>query len=191
VPGKPYIAAPYYPPAPHGDASVRVRPIRAYFQVRNFTCGFASTLTVLHAFQRAVQPRDLYERLGTDWEGTSQSAILRELRRAELSVNVRYDLDLPAIQRAIDKGKLIIGYHHRVEHWVVIYGYGKDPDRLFVADPVREWRREHRWDEYGPKLQGFGIVCSGKRRKRQSAAPTLSPQANQVPHEVPVIRDSF
>ena len=174
---KPYTAAPYYPPSPFGDRSVRVRPIRAYFQSRGYTCGFACTLTVLHAFHRAIQPRDLYERLGTDREGTSQSAIVRELRGAKLSVNVRYDLTFANIKRAIDGNKLIIGYHHGVEHWVVLYGYGTEPDRIFVADPVREWRKEHLWDNYGSKLRGFGIVCAERTRTRSRSQKLEAPIA--------------
>jgi len=160
---KPFTAAPFYPPAPHADPNVRTRPIRAYAQVRGYTCGFASALTVLHSFQRNVPPRDLYKRLGTNREGTGQTAIVRELRNAGVSANLRYDMNFAALRRSIDAGKLIIGYHHRVEHWVVIYGYGLDPERVFVADPVIEWRSEHLWERYGPKLADFGIVCSPRK----------------------------
>ncbi len=161
---KPFTAAPFYPPAPHADPNVQAKPIRAYAQVRGYTCGFASALTVLHCFQRNVLPKDLYKRLGTNNEGTGQTAIIRELRNSGVSANLRYDLDFAGIRRAIDAGKLIIGYHHRVEHWVVVYGYGQNPERAFVADPVIEWRSEHPWQDYGPKLRGFGIVCSMRRR---------------------------
>ena len=167
---KPHTAAPYYPPAPHDDPSVHVRPIRAYRQVRGYTCGFASTLTVLHAFQRRIAPKELYRRLGTDREGTGQTAIVRELRSAGVSANPRYDMDLATLQRTLDQGKLVIGYHHGVEHWVVIYGYGTGPNRIFIADPVIEWRHEHSWAHYGPKLKGFGIVCSGRQRRNTNAS---------------------
>ena len=167
---KPFTAAPFYPPAPHADPNVRTRPIRAYAQVRGYTCGFASALTVLHSFQRNVPPRDLYKRLGTNREGTGQTAIVRELRNAGVSANLRYDMKFAALRRSIDAGKLIIGYHHRVEHWVVIYGYGLDPERVFVADPVIEWRSEHLWERYGPKLADFGIVCSPRKIRPRAPA---------------------
>jgi ABC-type bacteriocin/lantibiotic exporter with double-glycine peptidase domain len=183
VVAKPYTAALYHPPAPYGDHNVRVRPIRAYRQVRGYTCGFASALTVLHAFQRNIAPRELYERLGTDREGTGQSAIIRELRRGGLGVNPRYDLDFDALRRAIDQGKLIVGYHHGVEHWVVIYGYGRDPDRVFIADPVVEWRSEQLWSHYGQKLKNFGIVCSGRQR-RITRAPRPE-ESNDAHREAP------
>lgn len=170
---KAHTAAPFYPPAPHGDASVVAKPIRAYLQVRGYTCGYASTLTVLHAFQRRVKPVDLYNELGTDHGGTGQTAIIRQLRANGVSANLRYDLDFDGLKRCIDAGKLVIGYHHRVEHWVVVYGYGTGPDRVFIADPVVEWKSEHLWEKYGPKLQNFGIVCSGKRRARTGPLPLI------------------
>lgn len=166
---KPHIAPPYYPPIPHGDPSVVARPIRAYYQVRQYTCGYASALTVLHALQRRVDPLALYETLETDHTGTSQTAIVNALRGEGISANLRYDLDFTRLARAIDSGKLVIGYHHRLEHWVVIYGYGLDPERVFVADPLPSMKSEHRWARYGPKLGNFGIVCSGRRGRRATS----------------------
>jgi ABC-type bacteriocin/lantibiotic exporter with double-glycine peptidase domain len=137
--------------------------IPGYYQVRQYTCGYASALTVLHSFRRYVDGRTLYARLGTDHTGTSQTAIVRELRREGVGASLRYDLDFDGLRRVIDQGKLVIGYHHRLEHWVVLYGYGVDPARVFVADPLPTHRQEHRWDDYGPKLRNFGIVCSPRR----------------------------
>ncbi len=170
VVAKPFTPAPFFPPVPYADPHAIVRPIRAYAQVRGYTCGFASALTVLHSFQRNVRPIDLYQSLGTNREGTGQTAIVRELRSAGVSANIRYDVDFETLRRTIDAGKLIIGYHHRVEHWVVVYGYGLEPERVFVADPVIEWRSEHLWEHYGPKLSNFGIVCSPRRRRARAAA---------------------
>ena len=164
---------------------MKAKPIRAYLQVRGYTCGYASTLTVLHAFQKRIKPIDLYKRLGTDHGGTGQTAIIRELRAGGVSANLRYNLDFEALKRSIDAGKLIIGYHHRVEHWVVIYGYGTSPNRVFIADPVVEWRSEHLWEQYGPKLQNFGIVCSGRRRARTGPIPTVQPA--QIPVTAPAL----
>ncbi len=165
---KPHLAPPFYPRVPTEDPTVRAVPIAGYYQVRQYTCGYACTLTVLHAMRRYVDGRELYERLGTDYTGTSQSAIVRELRREGVSANLRYDLDFEGFARAIDAGKLVIAYHARLEHWVVVFGYGRDPERLFVADPLRSHRTEQRWDRYGPKLRGFGIVCSPMRARTRS-----------------------
>lgn len=167
---KPHVAPPYYPPVPHGDASVVARPIRAYYQVRQYTCGYACALTVVHALQRRVEPRDLYQALRTDHTGTSQTSIVNALRAHGVSANTRYDLDFARLSRTLDAGRLLIAYHHPMEHWVVVYGYGRDPDRVFVADPLPSMGSEQLWSKYGPKLRNFGIVCSTRRVKRRAAA---------------------
>jgi ABC-type bacteriocin/lantibiotic exporter with double-glycine peptidase domain len=168
VPPKPYLAPLFVPAAPLADATVKTLTIPGYSQVRQYTCGYASALMVLHYFRRFVPGRTLYERLGTNHTGTSQNAMVRELRRSGIAVNIRYDLNLDVLRRAIDRNKLVVGYHHRLEHWVVLYGYGRDPDRVFVADPLRHLRHEHLWSCYGPKLDGFGIVCSARRSRRRT-----------------------
>lgn len=168
MPPKPYLAPRFYPAAPQADPTVKTLSIPGYYQARQYTCGYASTLMVLHYFRRFVDGRSLYDRLGTDHTGTSQSAIVRQLREFGIAANLRYDFDLGVLRRAIDANKLVIGYHHRLEHWVVLYGYGRDPDRVFVADPLQYMRHEHAWSYYGPKLRGFGIVCSPRRVRRHS-----------------------
>ena len=167
VPAKPYTAPAYYPGVPLHDHTAQVLSLQGFFQVRPYTCGFASTLTVLRYFRRYVPERELYERLGTDSEGTSQTAIIRELRREGLSVSIRYNMDFSRICQAIDSNRLVVGYHHRLEHWVVIHGYARDPDRIFVADSYPGYRREHTWEYYGVKMHGFGIVCGSSRHARQ------------------------
>lgn len=163
--GKPYTAPAYYPGVPQ-DSSARVLYLRGFYQVRPYTCGFASALTVLRYFRRDVPERELYARLGTDRHGTTQSAIVRELRREGLSLTLRYDLDFDDVQRCIDDNRLILGYHHGIEHWLVIHGYARHPERVYVADSYPGYRREHPWQRYGEKLRGFGIICSPRRRAR-------------------------
>lgn len=163
MPPKPYLAPPFYPAAPQADPTVKTLSIPGYYQARQYTCGYASTLMVLHYYRRFVDGRSLYQQLGTDHTGTSQSSILRALRELGIAANLRYDFDMGVLRRAIDANKLVIGYHRRLEHWVVLYGYGRDPERVFVADPLQHMRHEHMWSYYGPKLGGFGIVCSPKR----------------------------
>lgn len=143
---------------------VTTLPLAGFRQARDYTCGFATVLMVLRYFSagRTSDPPalELYRRLGTGRDGTRQNAILRELRSAGLRVNMRYDVDFTRISREIDRNKLIVGYLHDVEHWLVIYGYGRQPRRLFVADPRPDERCDHLWDDYHQRLSGFGIICS-------------------------------
>lgn len=166
---KPYTAPPFYPPPRPSNAVVLA--LKGHYQVREYTCGFASTLTVLRYYQRSVTERELYERLGTTCEGTSQSAILRELRREGIRVGLRYDMEFEDIREAISAGRLIVAYHHRLEHWLVINGFRDEPRSVFVVDSLRNHRCEQSWVEYGPKLRGFGMICS--TRKRRLSVPTI------------------
>lgn len=142
------------------DPRVTTLPVSGFRQARDYTCGFATTLMVLRYFGADIPGAELFRRLGTDRDGTRQNAIVRELRAAGLGANVRYDVDFARICRQIDHNKLVVGYLHDDEHWLLIYGYGRDPDRVFVADPHPKRDCEHVWDGYGERLNGFGIVCS-------------------------------
>ena len=135
------------------DAEGRALPLPGYRQARTYACGFSSALMVRHAFGKMIPPDELFRRLGTDRSGTRQGAIVREIRRCGLRASIRYDLDFDRIRREIDAGRRIISYLRDDEHWLVVYGYARDPERLFVADP----RPEH--------------PCQLHARKRPPGAP--------------------
>lgn len=115
---------------------------------------------VLKHFERALCGQALFEALGTARDGTGQSAIVRVLRTEGVRANIRYDADFECIASSIDAGKVLIGYLDDEEHWLVLYGYGRDPQRVFVADPEPEKACEHLWVGYGERLGRFAIVCS-------------------------------
>lgn len=171
-------------PVVSGEAGANTLDVPAYRQTRNYCCGFACALMVVHYFEAPVPARELFDRLGTARDGTRQNAIVRELRAAGLRVNVRYDVDFERIQREIDQDKLLIGYLADAEHWVVIYGYGVNPKRIYVADPRPDEGCEHAWVEIGPRLGTFGMVCSSSRSTRPQrfrGAILLPPPAAAAP----------
>jgi hypothetical protein len=157
---RPHHAPRFRTEQPHEDRRVTTLPVPGFRQTRDYTCGFATALMVLRYFDAPMPAMELFQRLGTGPDGTRQSALLRELRAAGLRVNARYDVDFARICREIERNKLIIGYLADVEHWLVIYGYGLAPARVFVADPEPEQACQHPWASYGPRLGGFGIICS-------------------------------
>jgi hypothetical protein len=159
---QPYFAPPFQPDQPGAGDNARALAIPGYRQVRNYTCGYAVALMALRYWRPEIGARELYERLGTTRDGTRQNALVGALRGAGLRANVRYDVDFQRLQVAIDRGKLIVGYHHAIEHWVLLYGYGVEPERVFVADSRAGEPCEHLWSDYGPVLRGFGIVCSAR-----------------------------
>ena len=168
---KPYLAPPFRTPQALGDPTATTLDLPGYRQVRGYTCGYACTLMVLRYFGADVHGEELFRRLGTGPDGTRQNAIVRELRDCGVSVNVRYDVDFDRVRTAIDRGKIVIGYHHPAEHWVVLYGYGVEPGRVYVADSRAGEPSLHLWDSYGPTLRGFGIICSDRRRPVSLAEP--------------------
>ncbi len=124
-----------------------------------------------------VDARQLYKRLGTGRDGTRQNAIVKALRGFGLGANVRYDVGFERLRREIELGKLVIGYLHDTEHWVLLYGYGLDPARVFVADPEPGEPCVHLWERYVERLQSFGIVCSSRRQLGARARILLPPPA--------------
>lgn len=171
------------------DARVTTLPVPGYRQARNYTCGYAAALMVIRYFEPDASAQELYARLGTCRDGTRQTAIVRELRNSGVSANVRYDVHFGRIARSIDQGKPIIGYLHDIDHWLVIYGYGRDPERVFVADPEPYESCEHRWSTYGQRLAHFGIICSRRAvarpevpAARERRGPILLPASPIAAH---------
>ena len=147
------------------EGQVRTLPLYGLHQRDSYSCGFVSTLMVLNYFYPNEIQTGLYEGLGTNEEGTSQNAIIRQLRRRQVSVNTDYAFTHRRLRRAIDKGKLVIGYRHKEEHWIVLYGYGLEPERVFIANPEPYSYTICSWAKISQDLGGFGIICS-RRMKR-------------------------
>lgn len=135
-------------------------PVPGYRQARNYCCGFAATLMVLRHFERGLCGQELFEALGTARDGTGQGAIVRVLRSQGLRANLRYDMNFERIATSLQSGKVLIGYLDDEEHWLVIYGYGRSPERVYVADPEPGKTCEQLWETYGLRLGGFAMVCS-------------------------------
>lgn len=142
------------------DRRVTTLPVPGFRQARPNTCGFAAALMVLRYFGSDVAAMQLFERLDPGREGVQPGALVRELRRAGLRVRVREDVDFARIGQAVDRNHLIIGQLADDKRWLVIYGYGHEPRRVYVADPRPDEGCERLWDELGPRLGGYGIICS-------------------------------
>jgi ABC-type bacteriocin/lantibiotic exporter with double-glycine peptidase domain len=173
---KPHFAPPFALEHDGPGGPVKTLSVPGYRQVRSYSCGYTSVLMIAKYFSPDVHALDLYRRLGTDRDGTRQNAIVRELRSAGISVGVRYDMGFDRVCKSIDLGKPIIAYLNDAEHWLVLYGYGRDPDRVFVADPRPGHRCEELWQSYGPRLGSFGIVCS-----RRPANPERRAEPRELP----------
>ena len=125
-------------------------------------------------YKRQICGQDLFTALGTAQDGTGQTSIVRVLRQQGVGANLRYNMDFTGVAGSIDAGKVLIGYLEDEEHWLVIYGYGRGPRRVFVADPEPDKNCEQVWETYGDRLGGFAIVCSDTLRPKPSAYPAVS-----------------
>ncbi len=133
---------------------------------------------VARYFAPNVIASELYELLGTSRDGTRQTSIVRGLRAIGVSANIRYDVDYDRLRQQVDRGKPVISYLFDDEHWVVVYGYAKAPDRVFVADPRPGHASEYVWSSYGDRLGQFGIVCSPQVSRHRETAPPPPIRAN-------------
>ena len=162
---KPYSAPPFGLLHRPGDKSVFTLDVPGYRQSRNYSCGYAAVLMVLRYFEKTFTGQSIFDALGTARTGTGQSAIVRVLRRAGVSANVRYDMGFDRIVRSVSAGKVLVSYLVDEEHWVVLYGYGESPSRIYVADPEPGKECEQEWPDYGERLGGFAIVCSDRSKR--------------------------
>ena len=112
-------------------------------------------------------------------EGTTTDELVRALRKSGLKVEDRFGLTFADLCQAIDQGRpVIIGIHHPGRangHRVTVYGYGRQPDRVFLATNGLPWFTSNRVSRrqftrlWSPG--GHGLICwlprsPGRRRPR-------------------------
>ncbi|MEN9573386.1 MAG: hypothetical protein RL514_1241 [Verrucomicrobiota bacterium] len=129
-------------------------------------------IMVLKHFKPSVSFTTFYARVSPHPEnGTATRRLVRALRQSGLRVSERHDLTFADLCAAIDAGRpTLVGVHNAGagdSHWVVVYGYGRKPNRVFLATnglplvsnvvPLRQFA--HRWSP-----PGNGLVCAKAKR---------------------------
>jgi hypothetical protein len=154
---------------PYADGEDEVTlDVPGYRQTDSFGCGFAAGLMVLHTFKPRASLDRFYTSVAPNQrEGSTPARIIRALGERGISAHPRYDLGFAQIKRAIDAGKpiitLVTSTKANTEHWVVVYGYGLRPNRVFVAGHgLRAGTGARRWAQYRRESAraGYGLVCS-------------------------------
>ena len=159
-------------PHPTGP-NVETLELPGYYQSQPHTCGFVAGLMILHYFRPAVPAERFYEciRPHMRW-GVSRRRLMECLRLCKLRVTWRTGLDFNGVVDAIDADRpiavVVNTSDQYTKHWVVIYGYGKRPKRLFVAANGLPFlsRKEYPWwffRQYYWANPGFGLVCAGPK----------------------------
>lgn len=163
-------------PLPHPkDRSVETLKLPGYYQTQAHTCGFAAGLTILRYFRPGFPAEKFYQCIRPHARlGVSRRRLMDALRASGLRVRRRTDLDFSAITDSIDSGRPIaVVVHTRdadAKHWVVIYGYGRRPNRLYVTANGRPFfgKREYPYGIFRMHFlvdPGFGLVCAGMKER--------------------------
>ena len=159
------------------DRNVTTLKLPGYYQSQGHTCGFVAGLMILHYFRPGFPVERFYERIRPHTDrGVSPQRLIDSLRFYGVRVGRRTDLDFGGIVAAIDAGRpiavVVRTRNIDVHHWIVIYGYGRKPNRVFVAGESlfgsqRVYSfgvfKTHFWEP-----QGFGLVCWGPKAERST-----------------------
>ncbi len=156
---------------PHGSgrADEIVPDVPGYRQVDTFSCGAIAGLMVLHHFKPRTSI-DRFYRLADphgSWTTSTRKAATA-LRRHGIRVGIRDSLTFADVWQATSADRPIIACvnsrRSAESHWLVIYGVGKRPRRVFVAGvgiphwpagKVLPWETFRRM--WAPS--GNGLVC--------------------------------
>jgi hypothetical protein len=159
-------------PHPGGD-DVTTLAVPGYRQIDSFSCGAAAALMAVRTFRSGFPAGDFHELCRRE-DGIQEPRLIRFLRKSGLGVSERDNLDFAGIAEVIEAGfpvVTLVNLKSGLQHWVVIYGVGHSPNRVYVAGlgPPIIGRKEYTWREFARIwVTGFGLVCWGKpERKRR------------------------
>ena len=147
-----------------------------YSQIDTYCCGVVAGIMALKHFKPRASFTRFYQRVNPHRvHGTPTPRLIRALRQSGVRVTERSDLAFDDLCAAIDSGHPVIMTIHNPgteadeDHWVVVYGYGKRPARVFLATngvplftsnrlPRRKFERL--WSPHGN-----GLICSMPKRQ--------------------------
>lgn len=143
-----------------------------YRQIKTHTCGLVAGLIVVHYLLPRRSADAFSKRVGpsSEW-GVHQRRLVQALRKTGIRVSIRSDMGFEDIAAAIGRGKPVIitlARSDEEDHWEVIGGYGRRPNRLFLWN--ESWFRQparFSWREFKAKWEpiGLGLVCSKKNAR--------------------------
>ena len=142
-----------------------------YCQIDSYGRGAVAGVMALKAFKPRASFSAFHARVRPlPQRGTATHRLVRALRQSGLCVRERHALTFADLCAAIDAGcPVIVAIHNpgaADSHWVVVYGYGLKPKRVFLATngvpwlsnvvPLRRFARL--WQPHGN-----GLVCARHR----------------------------
>jgi len=151
-----------------------------YRQVNSYACGAVAAAMVM----KYLRPQVSFERIHATVDPTEQSGagtlrVMRSLRSLRIGVSRKTKLTFDDIGAAVEAGHPVLVCVKTddpdTHHWVVIYGYGRRPNVVFVAGQGLPFIGQQRvtWQQFRRQWSppGAGLVCwKAKARKsvRQS-----------------------
>jgi hypothetical protein len=150
------------------DENETILDIAGYKQNKSYSCGFVAGLMVLHTFYPRKSINSFYYRINPDpVYGTQTNCLISALRKSGISVSVVKGnvFNFNKVARWIEEGKPIITTVDGDSHWVVIFGVGYKPNRIFIAGYGLFQKQEFTWSEFRHKIRGGlgdSLICSGK-----------------------------
>lgn len=154
--------------------------LTGYRQVNTFGCGAVAAAMVV----KCLRPQVSFERIHAAVDPTQQSGagtirVMRALRSLRVGVSRKTHLTFDDMCNTIDTGRPVMvsvkTTDTRTDHWVVIYGYGRRPNFLFVAGQGLHFiaRQRVNWSEFRRQWKplGEGLVC-WKAKARKPVGPS-------------------
>ena len=142
--------------------------VPGYRQVQTYTCGYVAGMMVLHYFRPRASADRFWNKCRPDPEdGMGQRKLVRALRSSGVKVGERRHFGFDELHRAIAAGKPVITTVTlpTTDHWVVIYGVGVSPRRVFIAGngfPYLNRNKVMTWAQFARHRGGVdgGLICS-------------------------------
>jgi len=155
---------------PNDSESITIE-IPGYRQLEYFSCGYVVGMMVVHMYYPEFSEDEFYDIIdpSPDW-GVTSKQLRRALAIAGVPGFTQQGLEFEEICMAITRGHPILTTMKRAGgggHWVVIYGIGCNPDRVFVSGNeipvVGKLLRSHEmtWAEFKKNWDraSWGIIC--------------------------------
>lgn len=158
-------------PRRRSDDDTVLENVPGYRQTQSYTCGFVAGLMVLHAFKPRASVDAFWKRMNpTEDMGVCNTRLIAALRASGIRVSVRRDLTFAAFDDAVAQRCPVITLVRTREadtlHWVVVYGVGRRPNRIYVAGNGLPYlsRKVFPWLEFRRELAGeaIGSVCGAR-----------------------------
>jgi len=146
----------------------RTLDLPGYVQINSYCCAAVTAAMVVRYFRPQMSFGRIYAIVNPSQEyGAGSARVSKAVRACGLHVSHQHRLTFEQVCSAIKQGRPILAIVHNPgaenSHWVVIYGYGRCPDRLFIAFNGMPWcgrnRIPRREFERIWSPRGNGIIC--------------------------------